>query len=149
MRIWRNPLYNRLGGFRRLPFMTLPPLHYKGHFPGPLVFCPAQGKETAFAFCLECPEFRVWHVKDGDFKRCRHEYIDLASRGHYDGTWDDHPENFDPETFAEIQERKRANEQFAQDFEREKAEMERQADALEKDDEADEEPLDEEDRDEY
>jgi len=149
MRIRRDPLYNSRGGFRRYPGIPMPRPRFGGHLPSPPVFCQAQGKEIAFAFCLECPGFRVWNAKDGDFRRCRHEYLALEAKGYYDGTWDQHPENFDPETFAEIKERKRANEQFARDFEREKTEMERQAEALEQDDEAEEKPLDEEDRDEY
>lgn len=149
MRIWRNPLYNSLGGIRKHPQMRVPPSYSWGRLRCPPVFCPPQGREISFAYCLECPEYRVWHAKDGGFRRCRHEYADLASRGYYDGTWDDHPENFDPETFAEIQARKRINEEFLRDFEREKAEMERLAEALEQDEEAKEEPLDEEGQNEY
>jgi|GEM_PF-6221786 len=149
MRIRRDPLYNSRGGFRRYPGIAMPRLRFGGRLPSPPVFCPEAGREISFALCLECPGFRVWNAKDGDFSRCRHEYLALEAKGYYDGTWDQHPENFDPETFAEIQERKRVNEQFAQDFEREKAGMERQAEALEQDDEAEEKPLDEEGRDEY
>jgi hypothetical protein len=164
MRIWRNPLYNRRGGFRRVPLLPMPRLRFRGRLPSPPVFCPEAGREIAFAFCLECPEFRVWSAQDGDFGRCRHEYLSLQARGYYDGTWDDHPENFDPETFERIQERKRLNEEFARDFDQEKVKMMELARALEGqfayrseysrlDDESDEEESapaqDDEDGDEY
>jgi hypothetical protein len=150
MRIWRDPLYNKRGGFRRYPGIPMPRLRFSGRMPSPPVFCPEAAREIAFAHCLECPEFRVWNARDGDFRRCRQEYLALQAKGYYDGTWAEHPENFDPETFAEIQERKRVNEQFAQDFEREKAEMARLAEALEQYEETEEEQRNEdEDRNEY
>jgi len=149
MRLIRNPIYNRMGMVKRVVTTPIPRLPYPRGYAGPLVHCPEEGRDVAFVRCLKCPKFRVWNAQDGDFRRCWYEFKDLESRGQYDGTWGDHPENFDPETFAEIQERKRINEQFARDFEREKAEMERQADELEQEEEAEEKPLDEEDWDDY
>lgn len=149
MRIWRDPLYNRRGGFRRVPGTPVVSYRSLGRFASPPVFCPEAGGEIAFALCFECPDFGVWSAQDGELRRCRHEYLALAAKGYYDGTWDEHPENFDAETFAEIQERKRINERFMQDFERESQEMERLAEALEQDDEAKETPLDEEGQHEY
>jgi hypothetical protein len=130
MRLFRNPLYNRLGGFRRVPYVQIPRLRFRGRLPSPPVFCPEAGREIAFAVCLECPKFRVWNAQDGDFKRCWTSFKALEARGYYDGTWDDHPENFDPQSFAEIQERKKINAEFAEDFERDKAEMAELAKAL-------------------
>ena len=130
MRLFRNPLYNRLGGFRRVPYVQMPRLRFRGRLPSPPVFCPDVDKEIAFAVCLECPKFRVWNAQD-EIRRCWHEYKDLEARGYYDGTWDEHPENFDAQTFAEIQERKRVNEEFARDFELDKAKMAELAKALE------------------
>lgn len=70
---------------------------------------------------------------DGDMKICWYEYKDLKSRGHYDGTWNDHPENFDPETFAEIQERKRLNAEVNRELESEFAGHESKAKELAED----------------
>jgi len=135
MKIFRNPVFNRFGGIRRVPSLQMPRPLFRGRLPCPPVFCPEAEREIAFTYCLKCPKFRVWNAQDGDYKRCWHEFKDLESRGHYDGTWEDHPENFDPETFARIQEEKRSNEQFALDLERERAEMERLAKALEDEEE--------------
>lgn len=96
--------------------------------------CPDNkcGDCVSFRDCAECQNNQVWDEKDGDFKRCYHDYKDLESRGHYDGTWDDHPENFDPETFERIQDQKRLNAEINEDMEREKEEMERRGEELEK-----------------
>lgn len=151
MRFYRNLVYDSRGFPRRVPRMRVPVLRFHGHGPVGEVRCPCAGREVSFLSCLECHEFRVWSAKDGDFRRCRHELLDLEARGYYDGTWDEHPENFNPETFAEIQERKRLNEQFLRDFESEKAERERLARELDEEAEREEdESTDEsEDGDEY
>jgi len=138
MRIWRSTLYNKRGGFRRVPPLLMPSPRFRGRLPSPPVFCPAQRKEIAFAFCLECPEFRVWSAQDGDFRRCRHEFLSLAARGFYDGTWDDHPENFDAETFEQLQEEKRIRERVLAEMEAEREQLERMAEELESGEEADE-----------
>jgi len=132
MRLFRNPLYNRLGGFRRVPYVQIPRPLFRGRLPSPSVFCSEAGREIAFAFCLECERFAVWNAKDGDFKQCWHEFKSLEARGYFDNTWDTHSENFDAQTFTEIQERKKINAEFAEDFERDKAEMAERAKALEK-----------------
>jgi len=125
----RNPIYNRLGMVKRFVATPIPRPRYDKRF-GPPTFCPEAGKEIAFINCLTCAKFAVWNAQDGDLKRCFYEFKNLASRGYYDGTWDDHPENFDSETFAEIQARKKLNAEFAADFEREKRELARLADEL-------------------
>ncbi len=94
------------------------------------VDCPEQKKEVRFTECMECEKFKVWHEKDGDVKRCWYEYKDLKSRGFYDGTWDDHPENFDPDTFAQIQERKRLNREVNRELESERFELREKAEEL-------------------
>jgi hypothetical protein len=133
----RNTFYNRLGMVKKRPAASVRSALNTGlgarrrFYPGS-ADCPEAGRTISFQNCLHCPKFGVWSPQDGDFRRCWHEYKDLGARGHYDGTWQDHPENYDPETFARIQERKRLNEEFAADFEREKAEMARLAEELEK-----------------
>lgn len=92
--------------------------------------CPERKEQVHFVDCLECEKFQVWHSMDGDMKSCWYEFKDLKSRGHYDGTWDDHPENFDPETFAEIQERKRLNAEVNRELESEFAEFKSRAEEL-------------------
>ena len=91
--------------------------------------CPELGREAFVFECLECEKYSVWHEKDG-FRRCYYEFRELESRGFYDGTWDDHPENFDPETFARIQERKRRNEEINRELETEWEALERKAKEL-------------------
>jgi len=132
MRISRNPYFDRLGRLRKYPRPYVPRPRFEGRLPSPQVFCPEAGREIAFAFCQECPEFRVWDAQDGDFRRCRHEYLSLEAKGYYDGTWDDHPENFDPETFERLQEEKRTRERVLREMEAEKNELVRMAEALEK-----------------
>jgi hypothetical protein len=132
---FRNPMYNGLGMVRKRPGASLrSPLNVgfgsrRPFYPG-IVDCPEAGAAISFESCLRCPRFRVWSAQDDGFRRCWHEYKALEERGYYDGTWDDHPENFDPETFERIQETKRLDEEFASDFEREKLEMAHQAEAL-------------------
>ncbi len=74
--------------------------------------CPESGKKVTFARCLSCDNFQVWHEKDEaeSIKRCKYEFEDLKSRGYYDGTWNDHPENFDPETWDRLQPERENNE---------------------------------------
>jgi hypothetical protein len=97
--------------------------------PG-MVDCKERKQQVHFHECLECGNFRVWHAKDDGLKRCYHEFKDLESRGFYDGTWDDHPENFDPETFESIQEQKRLNERLNREMELERAELDERAEEL-------------------
>jgi hypothetical protein len=97
------------------------------------VDCPESGCEVCFSDCLRCESYQVWHDKDDGLRRCYHEYIDLESRGHYDGTWDDHPENFDdPDDFERIQERKQRNEEINRKMELEREELKRMAEEFEK-----------------
>ena len=134
----RNTFYNRLGVVKKRPAASVRSALNTGlgarrrFYPGS-ADCPEAGETISFENCLHCPKFGVWSVQDGGFRRCWHEYKDLESRGHYDEEkWLSHLESADPQTFARIQERKRLNEEFAADFEREKAEMARLADELEK-----------------
>lgn len=92
--------------------------------------CPERKEQVYFRECLECEKFQVWNDQDGELRRCYHEYLELKSRGHYDGTWDDHPENFDPETFESIQERKRLNEEINREMELERAELGKRVEEL-------------------
>lgn len=114
------------GGFRHK--------HYTGSKrepAAPIVDCPeCEGGQVCFTECVRCEKFQHWHEKDDGLRRCEHEFLDLESRGYYDGTFDDHPENFDPETFERIQERKRRNEEFFKNMESEREEMERMAEEL-------------------
>lgn len=134
---FRNPIYNSMGLVRKRPAASVrSPLNVglasrRPFYPGS-ADCPEAGKTISFENCLACPKFAVWHEQDGDFKRCWYEFKSLESRGYYDGTWNDHPENFanEPEVFEKIQARKRLNEEFAADFEREKAELARLAEEL-------------------
>lgn len=118
-----GPGFWKHGGFGRAGFVCQPRM----------IDCPERKEQVHFIDCLECGKFRVWHAKDDDMKRCWYEYKDLKSRGYYDGTWDDHPENFDPETFAEIQERKRLNAEVNRELESEFAEFRSKAAELEED----------------
>jgi hypothetical protein len=93
------------------------------------VDCPELGTQVHFSTCLRCDRHQIWDPKD-EIKRCWYEYKDLKSRGYYDGTWDDHPENFDPETFQKIQEEKRLNEEILRKMEAERPELERMAEEL-------------------
>jgi hypothetical protein len=95
--------------------------------------CPERKEQVRFTDCLECEKFQVWHEKDGTLKRCHHEYLDLKKRGYYDGTWDDHPENFLPDEFARLQERKRLNEELNREFESERSELKRRAEEIAED----------------
>ena len=130
---FRNPIYNGLGLVRKRPGASLrSPLNIgkgsrRSFYPGSAE-CPEAGKTISFENCLSCPKYALWNAQD-EIRRCWHEFKDLESRGYYDGTWDDHPENFanEPEVFEEIQARKRLNEEFAVNFEREKPELERMA----------------------
>jgi hypothetical protein len=149
-------MYNSLGMVRKRPGTSLrSPLNIgKGSrrlfYPGS-VDCPEAGETISFENCLTCPKYALWNAQD-EIRRCWHEFKDLESRGYYDGTWDDHPENYDAETFERIQETKRLNEEFAADFEREKAEMARLAEELaraEGEEDREEPDRPEEDEDEY
>lgn len=132
----KGPGFFKHGGFGKIGFLNK---QYTGNYrpsivcqPG-YVDCPELKKKVHFTECLECDKFQVWHEKDGEMKRCYHEFKDLESRGFYDGTWDDHPENFDPDTFAEIQERKCLNEEVNRELEQEFAEYESKAEELKED----------------
>ena len=113
--------------------------HYTGsnrESAAPLVDCAECGCQVCLSTCLECPQYQVWEEKDDKLRRCYHEYIDLESRGYYDGTWDDHPENFsDPDDFERIQERKKRNEEINREMELEREELERMAEELKKEEE--------------
>lgn len=125
--------YWKHGGYKGLGFLYK---KYTGPSTGPFPcdpgyeYCPEIGGNVHFSECVVCENFRVWHEADGDFKRCYYEFKDLESRGQYDGTWNDHPENFDPETFKKIQEEKRRNQELNLKAEREKVELERRAEEL-------------------
>ena len=93
------------------------------------VDCPELGEQVSFVTCLRCDRHRIWHEKD-EVACCWYEYRDLKSRGYYDGTWDDHPENFDPETFQRIQEQKRLYESINREMEQEKIELQSRAEEL-------------------
>ncbi len=136
MRFSRNPFYNRLGLVRKRPAANVGSALNTGlgarrlFYPGS-ADCPEAGATISFENCLRCPKYAVWSPLD-QIRRCWHEFKDLESRGYYDGMWEDHPENYDPETFERIQETKRLNAEFAADFERDKAEMARLAEEFEK-----------------
>lgn len=111
--------------------------NYTGSGRGPAapsVDCPESGCEVCFSDCLRCANFQKWDERD-ELRRCYHEYMDLESRGYYDGTWEDHPENFDPETFERIQERKQRNEAFFQEMESEREKLDKMAEELEREEE--------------
>lgn len=99
------------------------------------VDCPELGEQVSFVTCLRCDKHRIWDPKD-EIKRCYWEYKDLKSRGFYDGTWDDHPENFDSETFQRIQEQKRLYQSINQEMEQERTELQSRAEELQKEDSA-------------
>ena len=131
-----GPGFWKRGGLGRAGFLNR---CYMGNYrpasvcqPRP-IDCPERKEQVHFIDCLECEKFQVWNEQDGEMKRCYYEYKDLKSRGFYDGTWDDHPENFDPETFAEIQERKRLNAEVNRELESEFAEYESKAKELAED----------------
>lgn len=131
---FRNPIYNSMGLVRKRPAASIrSPLNVglasrRPFYPGS-ADCPEAGKTISFENCLACPKFAVWNPQD-EIRRCWHEFKNLESRGYYDGTWQDHPENYDHETFKEIQERKRLNEEFLKEFEQEKVELARLAEEL-------------------
>jgi len=135
---FRNPMYNSLGLVRKRPGTSIRSPFNVGlgarrrFYPGS-ADCPEAGETISFENCLRCPKYAVWNAQD-EIRRCWHEFKDLEARGYYDNTWDSHIENFknEPEVFEEIQARKRLNEEFAADFEREKAEMARLAEKLAK-----------------
>ncbi len=118
------------GGFRGMGFLQK---YYTSRYRPPkacsagMVDCSERKEKVHFIGCLKCERFQVWNANDGDFKRCYHEFRDLSSRGFYDGTWDNHPENFDPESFERIQEQKRRNEEINREMELERAELEKKA----------------------
>ncbi len=117
---------------RRVVLPPLPGRRYSGlTVVGPPVLCPEQDREVPYIDCLKCERFAVWHPKDEGFRRCWYKFKDLESRGYFDDTWDDHPENFDPETFARLQEEKRHREEVWREMEAEQAELARLADELE------------------
>jgi len=129
-------MHNRLGLVRKRPSASVWSslnfgLRPRGPFYPGSVDCPEAGETISFAACLSCPKYAEWHAQDDGLKRCWFEFKDLASRGYYDGTWDEHPENFDAKTFAEIQEQKRLNEEVRGQMEAEKPELERMARELE------------------
>ena len=124
-------MFNRVGMPRRFVLPPLPGRRYPGlAIVGPPVLCQEQGREVPYIDCLKCERFAVWHAKDESFRRCWHKFKDLESRGYYDDTWDDHPENFDPETFARLQEEKRHREDVLREMEADKAELARLAEEL-------------------
>jgi len=96
----------------------------------PVMYCPDLGREAYVFECLECEKYRVWNESEG-IRMCYYEFREWESRGLYDGTWDDHPENFDPETFERIQEQRRRNKEINRELELEWEELERKAAELE------------------
>jgi hypothetical protein len=109
------------------------PNYWRNFIPDPgEVDCPEKDERVHFSKCVQCEKFQLWHEQDDGLRRCYHQYLDLKSRGHYDGTWDDHPENFDPETFARIQEQKRRNEEIRREMELERKELEKLSEEMEK-----------------
>lgn len=91
------------------------------------VDCPESGCQVCFSTCVQCSKFQEWHEKDDGMKRCYHEYKDLESRGHYDGTWEDHPENYTHEEWQQYLEEKQLNEEINREMEKESVEMEKLA----------------------
>jgi len=73
-------------------------------------YCPDLQKTISRAGCLDCDKFQIWHERD-ETKRCWHEFQDLKSRGYYDGTWDFHPENFEPDEWEELERQREINEE--------------------------------------
>jgi hypothetical protein len=126
---FRNPYISRLGLPRRFP--AFGNLLFRPRSRGlaryvPQVDCPERGEKVWFDACVRCEKFAVWHSKD-EISRCWHDFKALEERGYYDGTWDSHPENFDPETFVQLQDEKRNRERVLREMEAEKAELERLA----------------------
>jgi len=155
---YRNPYISRLGKPLRFPAFgrSLFRPRSRGFRPYvPQVDCPERGIKVWFDECVRCEKFALWHEKD-EIRRCWHEFKALEARGYYDGTWDEHPENFDPDTFAQLQEEKRNRERVLAEMEAEKAELAHLAEELARaGGEDDEEETDEErdrpddDEDEY
>lgn len=100
------------------------------------VHCPDKKEQVHFSECVQCEKFQVWHEKDGEFRRCHHEFLEMESRGFYDGTWNDHPENFAPDAFAKIQKSKQLNEEINREMEVERNELEWRSEELEKNSES-------------
>jgi hypothetical protein len=95
------------------------------------VDCPESGCQVCFGTCCQCEQFGIWHEKD-EGPRCYHEYKDLESRGHYDGTWEDHPENYTREEWQRYQEEKRNIERINKEMEKDREEMKKLAKEHEK-----------------
>lgn len=95
------------------------------------VNCPESGGQVGFRTCVQCSNFQEWHEKDGG-PRCYHEYKDLESRGYYDGTWEDHPENYTCEEWQQYQEEKRNIERINKEMEKDREEMKKLAKEHEK-----------------
>jgi uncharacterized coiled-coil protein SlyX len=72
-------------------------------------YCPELQKTISFAGCLGCERYQIWHERD-EAKTCWYEFQDLKSRGYYDGTWDFHPENFEPDEWEELERQRETNE---------------------------------------
>jgi hypothetical protein len=97
------------------------------------VNCPESGCEVCFSDCLRCENFQQWHEDDDGLRRCYHEYMDLESRGYYDGTWNDQPGQYTYEEWVQYQEELRRNDVIdSSEMEREWSELEREDEEFEK-----------------
>lgn len=82
----------------------------RGAGPVP-VHCQELDEEVDLRDCFKCDLYGRWAEEYGDtLELCRHEFEDRQSRGYYDGTWDEHPENFEPGEWENLQERKKLSE---------------------------------------
>lgn len=145
---YRNPYISKLGKPLRFPAFgnALSRPRLRGFRPYvPQVDCPERGAKVWFDECVRCEKFALWHSKD-EIQRCWHEFKALEARGYYDGTWQDHPENYDPETFAQLREEKRNRERVLREMEAERAELARLAEELAKAEDDEEETDEERDR---
>lgn len=131
--------FSRFGRFHNPRSLRLP-----GDLKGPChkwdddadqVYCPELNEEIPWTRCLSCENYQVWNQKDG-VRICRYEYEDLKSRGYYDGTWDEHPENFDPEEWERLQEERenaeRVRRELEEDWERLESKREKMRKMLKK-----------------
>lgn len=104
----------------------------------PFKDCPECGGQVCFTECVRCKNFQVWHEDDDGMRRCYHEYMDLESRGYYDGTWNDQPGQYTYEEWKQYQEELRRNEVIdSGEMEREWAEFEREAEDQEEEGDSD------------
>lgn len=108
--------------------------NYTGSGRGPAapsVDCPESGCEVCLSTCLKCENYNHWHEQD-EVRRCYHEFLDLESRGYYDGTWNDQPGQYTYEEWVQYQEELRRDDLIDSEMEREWAEFEREDEEFER-----------------